>query len=114
MTIIGRLCIMVFSYWVTSTILDYYTNKIHVVEGSYGSNCNAPIGNVTDKLSSACMGKADTCSYLIDANAVGDPAPGCGKDFSVKWRCNSSDEVHQLDVAAEANGKTVTLSCTAK
>jgi hypothetical protein len=113
--IIGGLCLLVFTFWATSRVLDYWdANKIQVVEASYGSNCNAPIGNVTDKVSSACMVKMDTCSYLIDVNTIGDTAPGCPKDFSAKWRCRPSAEVHQLNVQAEANGKTANLSCLAK
>jgi len=118
--VIGALCVLVFTFWVTSMVLDYWdtskidTNKIQVVEASYGSNCNVPTGNVTGKVSSACMGKVDSCSYLIDVNEIGDPAPGCAKDFSVNWRCGSPAKDHQFNLPAEANGQTVVLSCPAK
>jgi hypothetical protein len=88
---------------------------ISIIEASYGFNCNTPTravlaGNMTAALKRRCNRKA-SCSYTIDVFALeGDPAPQCVKDFSTVWTCE--DGLHrQQSIPAEANGKTVLLTC---
>jgi hypothetical protein len=45
---------------------------IHVVAGTYGGNCKAPCGNVTNHLAAACNGRSD-CNYKVDYTVIGDP-----------------------------------------
>ena len=112
---IGGLSVAALAFWVTLKILDYReADKIQIVEASYGLSCKARAGNVTENVSSACMGKSGTCSYLVETNKIGDPVPFCAKDFSVKWRCGSYEAVHELILSAEANGKEIDVSCPAK
>jgi hypothetical protein len=99
-------------------------NDIRVVEATYGLSCkgfNVPppaenrvrIGNATDVVAADCMHKHGRCLFLIDVLRIPDPAPNCGKDFSVKWRCGVENEVHQQFLPGEANEKSVSLSCPA-
>lgn len=60
----------------------------------YGGNCNTP-GNVTSQVASACNGKTD-CSYKVDHTVIGDPAPGCPKDFTVNFQCQQKPLTFKL------------------
>jgi hypothetical protein len=84
---------------------------ISVVAGTYGGNCGAPHGNVTAALGSACntLGR---CDYIVDYTIIGDPAPGCAKDYVAEWTCNGQSLVQQATASPEAGfRKTVTLTC---
>ena len=84
---------------------------IAVVAGTYGGNCGAPHGNVTASLASACntLGR---CDYIVDYTIIGDPAPGCAKDYVAEWTCNGQSLVQQATASPEAGfRKTVTLTC---
>jgi hypothetical protein len=79
---------------------------ISVLAGTYGGNCNAQHGNASDSLAAACSSLGN-CTYVVDYTKIGDPAPGCGKDFVAEWMCTK-----RASAAAEAGwGSTVTLSC---
>lgn len=108
----------------------WYGNRpeISVVAASYGLNCRdfpsppylpkrVHAGNVTAPLKSACNGRAH-CNFMVDVAKIGDPAVGCQKDFSVEYLCVRDDGaesqaqgVKTAILAAEANGKTITLTC---
>jgi 4-amino-4-deoxy-L-arabinose transferase-like glycosyltransferase len=88
---------------------------IAIIEATYGFNCNTATravvaGNMTTALKWRCNRRV-SCSYEIDVVGLdGDPAPQCAKDFSTVWTCE--DGLHrQQSIPAEANGKTVLLSC---
>ena len=84
---------------------------ISVVAGTYGGNCGAPHGNVTGALASACntLGR---CDYIVDYTILGDPAPGCAKDYVAEWTCNGQSLVQRATASPEAGfRKTVTLVC---
>jgi peptidoglycan/LPS O-acetylase OafA/YrhL len=96
-------------------------SEISVVVASYGLNCAkfivpAPFpktttpGNVSAALKRACDGR-QYCDYTIDVSSIGDPANSCGKDFSVEYACSGSPGTKLAYLAAEANGKAVTLVC---
>src|SRR5499433_822390 len=50
--------------------------RILVVSATYGGNCGARPGNVTDALADACTGRR-VCEYSIRHQILGDPVPGC-------------------------------------
>jgi len=82
-----------------------------VVSATYGGNCTAPAGNVTDDLKAKCEGK-NVCEYVIDYRLLGDPKKGCAKDYQAKWTCAGSSEVHDASVPPEAGTlKVVRLAC---
>jgi hypothetical protein len=94
---------------------------IGILEASYGGNCAkmdspAPggnrfnVGNATTVARTACTG-SNTCSLPIDVNQLGDPVPGCRKDFKVTYTCGQTD-VKEVYLAGEANGKTLKIDCT--
>ena len=85
-------------------------NVIHVISATYGATCHQPAGNVTKFLADACNGKG-VCQHTVQYQAIGDPSPGCAKDFSVQWTC-SVGTGGNVSVPAEAGlGSKVTLQC---
>lgn len=83
---------------------------IKVVKAEYGVNCKAKNPNVIAHIASACNGKP-TCNYQINHTLIGDPAPGCAKNYNVAWECGTPGQGRARGVAAEASGKTVPLTC---
>jgi len=84
--------------------------SINVVSGSYGQNCGAPQGNVTAHLAEQCNGQK-VCKYRIYHKVIGDPKPGCAKDYVASWRCGNGP-VKTASAPPEAGtGSTVTLIC---
>jgi hypothetical protein len=108
------------SFLATLRVLDYRDAMsrsnfaIGLVEASYGLNCGAKTGNFTAFMTQACAAKTSACSFNIDLSNIGDPAPGCGKDFVAKWRCGSDRSVHEGRLPPEAYGKTITIHCPPK
>jgi hypothetical protein len=95
---------------------------IVVTEATYGLNCKdhpvvppyenwARAGNVTPAVARACDRKTGTCQFAVDVARLGDPAGGCSKDFLVAWRCGATGINKQARLAAEAHGRTVSISC---
>jgi hypothetical protein len=104
------------AFWITLQALNTWNvvpaqRTIHVTEATYGMSCGAAEGNVTEKILAICNATEDSCAFSVDVGALGDPAPGCGKDFSVSWRCGDSELTHNTSIAAEANGQRVSLKC---
>lgn len=84
---------------------------ISVVAGTYGGNCGTSHGNVTGALGSACN-TLGHCDYIVDYTILGDPAPGCAKDYVAEWTCNGQSLVQRATASPEAGfRKTVTLVC---
>ena len=84
---------------------------INIVEANYGANCGAKAGNATESVNNNCFGK-DSCEYTVDVNKLGDPAPGCGKEFEVEWKCGRDAKVQKLTLPAEAGIKSkANLTC---
>jgi hypothetical protein len=91
--------------------LERANQSIQVVSGTYGANCGQGESNKTEHLAAACNGKPQ-CSYEINYRVIGDPAPGCAKNYIAKWRCGSDPRVRSAEVRPEAGrGSTVVLSC---
>jgi hypothetical protein len=95
---------------------------IEIVSATYGQSCStfspkAPLenrvreGNVTNYVQKACNAKDKQCTFVVDNTRWGDPAPGCEKDFSVTYRCQSDEPPRTTTIAASAAGKTVELDC---
>jgi len=87
---------------------------VRVVAATYGENCKAPHGNNTAAVARACDGRA-ACDYEVAVANLGDPAPGCGKNFVVEWSCGDSPTIKRAVVGGpdrEAGyGLIATLSC---
>jgi hypothetical protein len=84
---------------------------IEVLIASYGENCGVPMGNVTYEVKRQCDG-TETCRYHIDVSTLGDPRYGCEKNYIVQYACSEDQsEVKTHYLRAEANGKTMLLSC---
>lgn len=85
---------------------------IQVISATYGENCGAPVGNVTNYLKTACNGK-DWCTYVIHYKDMGgDPKYGCAKNYFATWRCGDSGKVRTLFVEPEAGrGSSILLYC---
>jgi hypothetical protein len=129
--VIGGIAVVAISFFATMHLLDYWltpqdpnANLIHVVDATYGLACKdftppsgrpnlVKIGNFTAALTSTCDKAKTTCLFAVDAVRLGDPAPGCGKDFIANWRCGSDPKAHQFYLTAEASGRSALLSCPA-
>ena len=84
---------------------------IRVESATYGAICGVERGNLTDFVKSVCEG-SETCDFVVDVNRFGDPAPGCGKDFTTTWSCGGSFERQAITLPAEAGlGSMASLSC---
>lgn len=84
---------------------------IHVTAATYGgATCHQPTGNVTRFLSQACDGKK-MCDYVVQYQAIGDPAPGCAKDFTVQWTCSAGPGGSTGAPAEAGLGSHVALQC---
>ena len=88
------------------------SNAVKVTAATYGASCKQPAGNVTKFLADACNGKT-TCDYVIKYQTIGDPAPGCAKDFSVQWTCSNGVGGTASAPAEAGLGSKVSLQCAA-
>jgi len=88
---------------------------LEIVSASYGANCGAPIGNVTQAVQGACKSSTSSCDYRVDVGILGDPAPGCAKEFSAQISCLAeagNKSVKSVRVPPEAGlGSQVQLGC---
>lgn len=85
--------------------------QVKVQIATYGFNCGASSGNATNPVAASCNGRT-RCDYRVDARALGNPNPGCDKDFSADYLCQDGS-FHKVRAAREASGQTVTLECPA-
>ena len=91
---------------------------IKIQSAHYGDNCaltkkvdTTPLqAGWADKVRAKCDALA-TCDYAVSNQTLGDPTPGCGKDFKVTYTCGENPTVVTAFVPAEASGKTAHLSC---
>ncbi len=84
---------------------------IRVMAATYGKNCGVRYGNVTNHLAEVCNGRA-VCEYIIDFRVIGDPAPGCAKDYVAEWECGHDPERGVINVPADAGfGTKIVLRC---
>lgn len=85
---------------------------IGAVSATYGANCGAVPGNASASVKEDCLGKQQ-CDYTIDVYRLGDPAGGCGKDFTVEWQCAGETEMRSHYVKDEAGypAQTIQIGC---
>jgi hypothetical protein len=85
---------------------------IRIESATYGGNCGVAKGNVTTHIARQCNGKP-RCRYTVDHKIIGDPAPGCAKTYTVRYRCGNNPQVFEKSLAAEAGwgDKSVLLEC---
>ena len=125
--VIGGLAVVLASFWLSLQIMDYWSlppnaSEIHILEATYGLNCRnfavptgqvnrVKPGNATGAALEPCGKATGSCSFTVDVGRMGDPAPGCRKDFLLQWRCGDLEKTRQLYIAEEANGKTALATC---
>jgi hypothetical protein len=108
--------------WAPANDFPWRYPPIDVVAATYGSTCRnfrpqPPFtntfrnGNATDVIRRLCFHEKK-CTVVLDVVTLGDPANGCGKDFSVEYRCRGSGPPVTAEVPAEADGKVITLDCS--
>jgi hypothetical protein len=96
---------------------------ILVREATYGQSCSGVAvpagwtntvtpGNATAILRRQCN-QRKACDFTVTAQAFGDPAAFCAKDFTVEWTCGDGRPKHIL-IPAEALGKTIQLRCSTR
>ena len=87
------------------------SDTIEVVRATYGASCGQPPGNVSLVAASLCRGTAP-CAMPVSIGALGDPAPGCEKDFEVRWAFRSGPpRTRRLYLPAEfSSGGTARLT----
>lgn len=86
---------------------------INVLTAWYGQTCNAQHGNVTAHVKSRCDGK-QSCAYTVSADQLGDPAPGCPKNFAVLYACQGQTDLRLAQLPAEAHGRAINFTCDVK
>jgi peptidoglycan/LPS O-acetylase OafA/YrhL len=86
-------------------------NAIKVRSATYGGNCGASPGNATSDVQLSCDGDRK-CTYTVDVERLGDPAPTCAKAFALEYECGPGSAALKAEVAGEAGfGKSVDLQC---
>lgn len=88
----------------------YGPAMIYVTAATYGSNCGAQRGNMTQELADTCGGRT-YCVYRVNPRLIGDPAVGCGKDFHVSYVCRQGENERWASLQPEASGQSVALDC---
>jgi len=86
---------------------------VQIVSATYGASCGGVAGNATKDVKAKCEGE-QACNYVIDVSVLGDPKPGCVKEYEAQWTCGKSPEIHVAKLPGEAGfGGRVQLSCAA-
>jgi hypothetical protein len=109
---IGGIGIVVASFFVSLLVMDSWGNNgatepkpsilIKIEEATYGANCRRSVkaGNATLLVAKSCDGRV-SCNFFISVEELGDPAPGCGKDFSVRFKCDEQRPAHTVRLAIQ-------------
>jgi len=85
--------------------------SIRILGAVYGRNCAGQANtNFTDDLARQCQGR-DYCVYRIDMRQLGDPRPGCAKDYQARYMCRDGGNERYASAGAEASGQSVVLDC---
>jgi peptidoglycan/LPS O-acetylase OafA/YrhL len=84
---------------------------IDVLSATYGGNCRTVRDNALQSARQSCRGLA-RCDYAVSVATLGDPSPGCAKDFRVTWRCLGVAGTRTAEVPAEAGFRSIArLEC---
>jgi len=85
--------------------------SIRVLGAVYGNNCAGNVStNVTGDLARQCQGR-DYCVYRVDSRQIGDPRPGCPKDYQARYMCRDGGNERRAAASAEASGQSIVLDC---
>ena len=85
--------------------------SIRVLGAAYGRNCAGNVStNVTGDLARQCQGR-DYCVYRVDVRQIGDPRPGCAKDYHARYMCRDGGNERHASAGAEASGQSIVLDC---
>jgi hypothetical protein len=85
--------------------------SIRVLGAIYGNNCAGNVStNVTGDLARQCQGR-DYCVYRVDSRQIGDPRPGCPKDYHARYMCRDGGNERHASASAEASGQSIVLDC---
>jgi hypothetical protein len=85
--------------------------SVRVLSAVYGRNCAGQNNtNVTDDLARQCQGR-DYCVYRIDHRQIGDPRPGCAKNYQARYICRDGGNERYVSANPEASGQSVVLDC---
>ena len=85
--------------------------SVRVLGAAYGRNCPGNVNtNVTNDLARQCQGR-DYCVYRIDHRQIGDPRPGCAKDYQARYVCRDGGNERYVSANPEASGQSVVLDC---
>ena len=85
--------------------------SIRVLGAAYGGNCPGNVStNVTGDLARQCQGR-DHCVYRVDSRQIGDPRPGCPKDYRARYMCRDGGNERHASAGAEASGQSIVLDC---
>ncbi len=125
----GGLAVVAGSFWITLKVLGYSSMAldpnaavIHVIEATYGKNCQNFVprsgranlvkpGNATAAVAQACDTAKASCMFAVYGNKLGDPADGCVKDFTASWRCGADPTVHEVYLPVSLTGTTALVTC---
>jgi 4-amino-4-deoxy-L-arabinose transferase-like glycosyltransferase len=99
------------SYTVVGVSPEVRNGQLKVLRATYGANCGAPQGNATKAVQRGCDGRSP-CNFEVNVGDLGDPVPGCAKEFDVEWQCDDSGDTRAVKVRAEAGfGSVARLKC---
>ena len=85
--------------------------SIRVLGAVYGNNCAGNVStNVTGDLARQCQGR-DYCVYRVDSRQIGDPRPGCPKEYQARYMCRDGGNERRASASAEASGQSIVLDC---
>jgi hypothetical protein len=94
--------IMPYLQWIKDTL----RSSINIVTANYGTNCGVTDYwaryRYTQDLFNTCDGQQGTCIYYVDYTHIGDPAPGCAKDYSFSYTCGLEPTVYTSTLPPEA------------
>jgi len=105
------------SYLHTSKTVGKPRSAVQVVRASWGLNCDpetfatSPVreNNLAGPVDALCKGKI-SCVILNSSEALGfDPAPNCGKQIVVEYRCFTFDRLWKTTIAP---GESGTIDCS--
>ena len=75
--------------------------EIKILSAVYGGNCTSHPMDATRFARRHCENRAE-CDYVVSAAVLGDPAPGCSKDFQITWRCSPEGPIEGTSIEPEA------------
>jgi Sel1 repeat len=88
-------------------------SQISVQNATYGASCCIQADNAGASVKTLCDG-AEQCGYAVNFRALGDPKPGCKKDFVVHYICKGGALARTATAPAEAgSGSIAPLDCSA-